>query len=63
MLTDTSLHRVWSQVQAGEFSLVFSLGRNQDSQLSAGEELKLGRWKVGMCWGLYLNGTRAMSSL
>ena len=22
-----------------------------------------GRWKGGMCWGVYLSGTRAMSSL
>ena len=22
-----------------------------------------GRWKAGMCWGVYLRGTRAVSSL
>ena len=51
MLTDTSLHRVWSQVQAGECSLVFSLGRNQDSRLSAGEELIAGQVEGGNVLG------------
>ena len=82
-----SLNRAWSQGQAGECSLVFSLRAGKGRAGSpAGEALRavlsapwagqvlpgrvlscppvpwLDGWTVGMCWGLYLSGSRAVSS-